>query len=413
MVINKRVIDRIICYLVSFMIMSFYLFELKSWGRYVLIGITLIITILNSWLNKGHTKLKLKAFHKHIALFSIYCFISSIWAWNASSAISKGVTILSILICFSLLYPYYEREENVDSLLKSIMIAGYGIAVYTIFYYGFSTIIGMATGGVRLGNDYTNANSIGMVSAISCIIQFYYILKKKANISIVFVLPALLMVAASQSRKAVVMMLIGIMFLTMSGTDKGDIFKKIARIIAGMIVLVMMIYLLSYFDIFSGVVKRFATYYESLYGTREVNIRDVYRQIGIQQFRINPIFGIGVGSSAELLESVGQRRTYLHDNFVELLACGGIIGFIIYYSIYIRLFFGLWKYRRQDYLTTNLCLCFLVLMVILDYGMVSYFDKQQYVYFMCFFLQLDIIKKKHIINRYMIMREEKNGKCYK
>lgn len=404
MVINKRVVDRLICYLVSFMIMSFYLFELKSWGRYVLIGITLIITILYSWQNKWHFKFKLSAFHKHIALFTIYCFISSVWAWNPSLAISKGVTILSILICFSLLYSYYEREENVDSLLKSIMIAGYGIAMYTIFYYGFPTIIGMTIGGIRLENDYTNVNSIGMVSALSCIIQLYYVLKKKVNILIVFVLPALLMVAASQSRKAVVMMLIGTMLLIILGATKSGILKKIGRIIAGAIIFVIMIYFLSRVEIFSGVMARFMTYYESLSGIREVNIRDIYRQIGLEQFRTTPIVGIGIGNSAELLESVGQRRTYLHDNFVELLACGGIVGFIIYYSIYIRLIFGLWKYRCQDFLTTNLCLIFLVLLFVMDYGMVSYFDKQQYIYFMCFFLQLDIIKKKYIRKRHEIMR---------
>ena len=113
----------------------------------------------------------------------------------------------------------------------------------------------------------------------------------------------------------------------------------------------------------------------------------------MQQFYKTPILGIGMGNSLELLASVGQRRTYLHCNFVEILASGGIIGFVIYYCIYVKLLGGLWKYRKYRSQTTNLCIVLLLLMLIMDYGMVTYYDKQQYLYFMCFFLQLELLKK--------------------
>lgn len=59
------------------------------------------------------------------------------------------------------------------------MFSGYGIALYTVVYYGTSGIVSMLSGNVRLGNDFTNANSIGLIAATSCIIQFSYLLKRK------------------------------------------------------------------------------------------------------------------------------------------------------------------------------------------------------------------------------------------
>ena len=330
----ERSIDRIISVLVCFMIMSFYLFELMSWGRYVLIAITGLITVLFAIKKKGRILVGFESFHVHVFAIALFCFMSSIWAWNSALAISKGVTIMSILICYSFLYGYYRDLGSIEPLLKSIMYAGYGISLYTIIYYGLSGIISMLITSSRIGNDFTNANAIGLIAAMSIIIQFYFIIQKKANILAIFMIAAVIMLAISQSRKATVMVIVGIVFLIISSTEDQRLHKKIATILTSILVLVLMIYAISKLDIFSGVFDRFQTYFESLSGNREVNIRDVYRSIGINQFKKTPLLGIGMGNSAELLVSVGHVRTYLHDNFVEILSSGGIIGFIVYYSMY-------------------------------------------------------------------------------
>ncbi|HEL1996351.1 O-antigen ligase family protein [Streptococcus suis] len=387
--------DKIICALITFMIMSFYIFETASWGRYVLFGITILITLV--YVANNCFKLPLvinKSFHLHIAIFALFCFASSIWAWNPFQAVSKGMTVFSILVCFSLFYPYFQQKRSIDLLLDAFMFSGYGIALYTVAYYGTSGIAEMLNGNIRLGNDFTNANSIGLITATSCIIQFSYLLRKEKKKYLIFLVPCIIALAISQSRKAMIFLVVGIAFLIMSnGSVRGSILKKAFNIFGGVIAVYLLIYSLSQLEIFSGVFHRFETLFESINGTRVEDIRSVYRRIGMQQFYKTPILGIGIGNSLELLESVGQRRTYLHCNFVELLSSGGIVGFIIYYSIYFKLIVELWKYRKYRFTTTNLCIVLLFLMLIMDYGMVTYYDKQQYLYFMCFFLQLEFIKE--------------------
>lgn len=391
---NKlKLADIVICLIVSFMLMAIYLFELESWGRYIIFGCALLVALIYSFHRNYVFPIIFESFHSYVLAFAIFCFLSSVWAWNSSLALSKGITILVALGTLSLIYPYY-RENNIDLLLKSFMLSGYGISVYTIFYYGLSSIVSMLSGGVRMGNDFSNANSIGLVATVSCIIQMYFWLKKERNVLIVFLIPTIICIAISQSRKAIVMLLVGIAATIITSGDKTKRSKRFLKIIVGITVLFLMLYLVQHLEIFSGVSNRFTILFESINGERAEDIRSIYRRIGMQQFFKTPVFGIGMGNSLELLASVGQRRTYLHCNFVELLASGGVIGFVIYYLIYVYLLTNLWKYRKIDSSRTMLCFVLLVLMLVMDYGMVSYYDKQQYMYFMCFFIHVEHLKKK-------------------
>ena len=60
-------------------------------------------------------------------------------------------------------------------------------------------------------------------------------------------------------------------------------------------------------------------------------VRDQMRRVGLQVFKENPIVGIGFGNT--YLYGV-EDYSYFHDNYVEVLSSGGILGFIIYYGMY-------------------------------------------------------------------------------
>lgn len=397
--INKdKSIDNCVTIVITFMIMSFYLFELNSWGRYVIIMCSIIIFYCYSFKNSFKISFRFEKFHLLLLVFSIYCILSAIWAWNPSASIQKGISLISILICYCPIYMYYKDKGSIDTLLLAFMLSGFGIVLYSISFYGLSGLMTMLAGGTRLGNDYTNANSIGLVATISIIIQYNYILQKRHYLTLPLVIPSIILVAASQSRKALVLLLLGIVLLTIvASTNRKTL---IFRIVISIGVLMLFIMAVRNLELFSGVNKRFISYFESLSGTREENIRDIYRQIGYQQFFKTPIVGIGIGNSAELLESLGYRRTYLHDNYAELLACGGIIGTIIYYSMYFSNLKNLWDNRFIDPEITRLCLILLSAITIMDYGMVTYYDKQQYLYLMCFFLQVSFISNKRTFGGY-------------
>ena len=92
------------------------------------------------------------------------------------------------------------------------MWAGYIVAIYAIYYYGLDTIRSLIAAGDRIDNEFTNVNAIGMMAAYSLIITFSKIINKHFSISLIFSVPALLMVIASGSRKAFIIFVVWYFF---------------------------------------------------------------------------------------------------------------------------------------------------------------------------------------------------------
>lgn len=397
----KSVSSNLVWIFTLFLYVSFYLFETYSWGKYLIFIISGIIFIFAY--SSGRKRIKIHPFHWFVLLFGIFCLLSSIWAKSFAMAFEKGITILSILLCFTFIYTYYEGKD-IDSLLKVIMWGGYIIAMCSIFTYGgVANVTMMLLGGIKLDNMLLNVNTIGMTAAFACIIQAYYILDKKKSISILFAIPAIIIILATQSRKAFLLLIIGIfsMFIVKNMNNRGLI-KRVIRIVVVVIVAIMLVKVLSLLPLFSYVNERLGGLWASITGNGQIDhssyIRKEYRRVGMEQFFKTPILGIGIGCSSFISSLVEGRQTYLHNNFVELLACGGIVGFTLFYSMYLFLAAKLYKFRRYMQNQTWLCLILMFLMIVMDYGMVSYYSKGTYFFLMVFFIQYQNAKKS-ISNR--------------
>ena len=64
------------------------------------------------------------------------------------------------------------------------------------------------------------------------------------------------------------------------------------------------------------------------------------------------LYYIGIGMNNSWVYKYGM---YLHNNYIELLADGGIIGFICYYIMYIHVLFLLTK--NKDKYNDEYCMC--------------------------------------------------------
>jgi len=116
----------------------------------------------------------------------------------------------------------------------------------------------------------------------------------------------------------------------------------------------------------------------------------------------NPVFGVGLDNFREVRS--GQRfgskvGTYAHSNYMEVMVSTGIIGLMIYISIYVSMLFKLFRLRKaifQKELVGGYALAssLLAMFIILDFAMVSYSEKIS-----CFILagliaQISILQKQ-------------------
>ena len=115
---------------------------------------------------------------------------------------------------------------------------------------------------------------------------------------------------------------------------------------------------------------------------RSVNSRMLMINVGYSIFANNPLWGCGINNAQFILEYY-FARTYLHNNYIELLADLGLIGFCLYYLVYLYDIIGLIKYRRLKVYNelSSILIILLIMLLIADISVVFYYNKIVYVIF--------------------------------
>ncbi|HSB92292.1 MAG TPA: O-antigen ligase family protein [Flavitalea sp.] len=175
-------------------------------------------------------------------------------------------------------------------------------------------------------------------------------------------------IAISGSRKAMIAyVLIFFFFLFFSFPAKKKIFYFF---VVGLIGLFAGSYLFSLVSD-TAVVQRF---YKLSDNAGAADIRTQLYKEAFNAFADNPLFGIGL-DNFRLYSSSGL---YAHSNYMELLADTGLIGFSIYYLMYLKVWLGGSKIRRlegrseQSLFLSGLFKCVIILFLIIGAGSVQY-----------------------------------------
>lgn len=396
--------DKTITLLTIFLFASFFLFENFIWGRYILLGTSGLILLINIIRHKGVIHIKFELWHYYILAIAIFSLMSAVWGISSQDSIQKFITTMEILIMLSFLYLYFQESDNIERLLNIVKWSGYLVGVISFLFYGYDLIILLLKTGRRLENGFSNVNSIGILCAIAIIIEFYEILYyKSVRFSFVFCVPSLIIVLASQSRKAFVLLLFGVFLVVMlSDRSQKHKLKMILRFVFIIIAFIVFGYLLSKLPVFSGINERFGYILETLRGQGEVGsstyLRSQMIEIGWNCFKKNPIVGVGYGCPHVVNNQVINFDAYLHNNYIELLAGGGLVGFFLYYSFYYSIFKRIRKYKSVEHFGTTICVIIMILLLVSDLGMVNCYSKETYFYFMIFFLLVKELRKRRIEN---------------
>ncbi len=369
----------------------------NTYGRYALIAVTLAVFLLQAIKTGGTIRFRLAQFHVHWLLFGGYCLLSALWAWNTSRALSQGRTIIEVLLIVSVFYFCYQDEPDLWKLYNAVKWSGITTALYTIYILGIDQVLANVVGGDRILVEFANINTIGIVAAFALVISLYEMLFRKWRlVTTLFCVPTLLVVAASGTRKALLMLMIGAVLLLYYRFKDRNILKTVVRFALAGVVVLAFVSLVA--PLFVGLTGRMEGFIALLTGQGEAEdsatIRMSYVELGLRQFAKTPLVGIGMGNSNELVLQEYGEDTYLHNNFVELLCCGGIVGFVIFYAMYACCIPIIFRNRKNEDPLVILGLVMILLMLIMDAARVSLFSKPTIFYFMIFFLHAKKLKKQ-------------------
>ncbi len=394
--VSSKTNDQFLAFLTFVFVLLSYLLATSVSGSLFLVAVTVLFLVLSNF------KFEAQPFHLFVLQFCLYCYATSMWAYNYHTAISNGNTIFELLVCLSIMYCHFKKFNDVTQLMKIIMWAGYVVVLYSYAYYGLERIMSVDEG--RLGNSsFNNINVLSQLAATVVIINVYFIVvTKKLSWTILLMVPSLIFVISSQSRKSVAIVILGLTLLALMKflRSRKDNLLPIIRFLAIILVIGTAMLFLSSTSMMESFMERMSGMISAYFGDGETEIdastkiRIQLKELGWNQFRETPWFGMGMGCAQFLVARETGDMAYLHDNYAELAANGGIFGLISFYIIYVYLLVNEWKYYKVDKMS-NLVLTLIIIRFIIDWGAVSYYSKITYFQMMVYFLHLESCRTKY------------------
>jgi len=271
-----------------------------------------------------------------------------------------------MLLC---MVQYFNNTKNREKTISYILIAGLIASAFVIYEYvnlgTFDYNLKYST-QYRLGEDLIggNVNITAIYLCLSFSAGIYLIFKEKRPLKnqVIYIIIAVILMFAmilTGSRKILIFTSI-VFFMQALNNNRKKIFI-VLLVFAAVYYCFINIDILYFYighkiDVFGGTMS---LYEESDQG------RNILRNSAFSLFLNNPFFGVGIGGVETYL------GVYSHNNFVEIMASLGFIGFISYYSIYVYTLVEL----RKTQITKELRMFFIstiIALLVIEWFQVTY-----------------------------------------
>lgn len=304
-------------------------------------------------------------------IFIVFNLLSIIWTIDKTNSIDLVKSMIITFIYIFGIMGYITDKEKLKNVMKILLFSYLYMCLRIIFFetakpwtFDFGSVVGL------------HFNRIAVSLSYGVLIAFYFLRKEKKYRYVIPIIIFYYIIYLTGSRKGLLMPIcfVGIFLLLNMGKNLKKITTSIIIVCLSLLIIVPIGY--------NNTIIR--TKFESLYksimteeNTKDGSIREreYYRETAMKLFKERPIIGIGTNGFRAYLEQIKYRGTiaYSHCNYTELLATLGIIGFILYYSLYFYILKdSLYKYNSNN-LAIILCLSFIVVQTIFEYGFVSFY----------------------------------------
>ena len=296
-------------------------------------------------------------------VFVIYAALSCLWSsyfdmFNASALVRQ----LIILLSTTAISIYVNDAEDLEKL-TSLFI--FSILVITVVE--LSSVPPSEWFAGMLGSNYSgsNINEVSFWVVCAEIMAFYKAYVKGSN-KLLYILAAYFFYFSlfSGSRKALLMGIVGPCLIVLFSTYKRFYLMKV--ILAVVLVAAILMLIMTDDQLYSIIGVRMESMFDYFTESRSQKVdssiyfREYLISLAKRNFEESPIFGKGFMTFLRIVENdYGMSGLYAHNNYWQIMSDLGLVGLIIYYSFYVSLMF----------------LTFIILLLILEYGIVSMTSK--------------------------------------
>lgn len=374
---------------------AFVLFLLSEWLlRYTLasrvclalFALTVLVAVVQ------RRKLYLSYWFAFSALFILWGALGLSWSADRARSADMLQTLLVNFAFALVLFQYYLLRADVKRNLRLVALAGFLFFLCVAAQTDLAELMG--ANSVRFGvSAGVNPNDVA-IAAVFCfgvlLLMSTYGRKRSALRLLLLPIPLLVLALAGSLKGFVFAAGVCVLFLLLQYPRRWYI-KAALLLCAGAVLLWILVKpdCMAYFPaIYYRVTLRLrellATIFSGPPAGSSASERAALIERGRYLFADAPFTGHGLDSFCAIL---GAGWSYSHNNYIELLVSGGIPMLLLYYLPWLALLTSgvllirranRWadaKKRRETGGAAKLLFTFVLLMLPLDYAMVSYFDR--------------------------------------
>ena len=330
-----------------------------------------------------HGYIPLNRFLVGYALYIFWSILSLLWCVNLSGGYIRLIHMMQTFAVGTICAYYCTSRDNVNRLLDVYLYGTIFISLYC-FTQDFATLSIWA----RLGRstfDHAGQNIIyySCILITATIIALYRVFEQEDRRAVnmaIFVFIYLCGLLTAVRKCLIIPAIFAIVYLFLKNR-KSAIKLIFAMAVLSFVGMIAYDFIIERFPSMSYRMQSLVTDVTSdakasIYGNSYAE-RKWLREYAVEVFNTHPVFGVGIGQFRFYAARYGMDL-FAHNNFLELLANTGIIGFLIYYSNYLFLIRkSLRNIKSEEDSAVSggiFCLSFIVALLVMEYGQVTYYQ---------------------------------------
>ena len=368
-----------ICFVVNALTL-FVFNDVKFIGT--LTGVLMLFASMLLWIGRRAEKVTIPYNTIWYALFTAYAAASGLWSSYINAGMAsyflRMVVIVAMITSISI---YVDKPEDLERIIKL-----YIFSMLVIVLMEFTTVPFDKWFEGSLGSHFSGSNPNGVAFLVFCaeLMAFYEFYSRGKKRYILLVAIFLLFVILSSSRKATFASIAGPILFVLLSTYKKNYFFNIITIVT--VATLIIFFIMTDENAYNAIGRRFASMFDFWFNDDQKSdnslyMRSYYIELAKKMFAESPLFGKGMGNFAKIIDNVySLDGVYSHNNFWQILSELGLVGFLIYYSMYFVMIVRLAKGAFINKSRINmLFLTFMILLVVLETGLVTYHSKMPHV----------------------------------
>lgn len=276
--------------------------------------------------------------------FELWCILlltlglaSLQWCLSTDAVTSTLFKLAKLFLACCIVRPRLTDREEIQQIWRIVFCA----LVYTFALLIVRTPLS-GWGEERIGLEIgQHSNEVGRLACLGVLLAVYLWTSDQRHPLIIggcglmFAMCALM--TGSKNALLILVLQVGVYYFLISHR-----WKRIVIVIASVVCGLLILYLVMHNPVLYQLVgRRIASMVGMLSGSYTIYDGSTYERMyfigtGAKLFLQHPIHGIGLNNFASYLSSIGYTNTVSsHCGFIELLSTLGILGFVLYYSLYV------------------------------------------------------------------------------